>query len=99
MKNEYVYILKCSDGTLYTGYTNNLKRRLIAHNNGNGAKYTCGRLPVKYVFTQKCSDKSDALKKEIFIKGLSKTNKVKLINGKIDLDKSFQAYTRKKDSK
>ena len=79
----YVYILKCSDNTLYTGYTNNLEERIQTHNSGKGAKYTRGRLPVEIQYYEKFEDKGTALKREHEIKKLSRADKVKLIkNGK-----------------
>ncbi len=78
---NYVYILKCSDNTLYTGWTNNLEKRLKIHQSGKGAKYTRGRLPVQLLYFEKFEEKSDALKREIRIKKLSKDQKLKLING------------------
>ena len=82
---NYVYILKCSDGTLYTGYTNDLKNRLMAHNSGKGAKYTRGRLPVEIVYSEAFETKSEATKREYYIKQLSRAEKLRLIdesNGK-----------------
>lgn len=76
----YVYILKCSDKTLYTGWTNNLEKRLSCHNSGKGAKYTKYRLPVKIVYFEKLESKSEALKREYAIKQLSRKDKLKLIN-------------------
>ncbi len=76
----YVYILKCSDNTLYTGWTNDLEKRLLTHNNGKGAKYTRGRLPVEIIYHEKFQDKSSALKREHEIKKLSRTEKLSLIN-------------------
>lgn len=99
MNDNYVYILKCSDGTLYTGYTKDLKNRLKVHNSGKGSKYTRARLPVEYVFSFKCIDKSDALKKENFIKNLDRKRKIKLINGELDLEKSHNLYVKKRSSK
>lgn len=75
-----VYILECADGTLYTGVTNDLERRLKAHEGGRGAKYTRGRGPLHLVYREGCENKSEALKKELAIKGLSKTEKLSLIN-------------------
>ena len=75
----YVYILKCRDNSLYTGYTNDLESRLKVHNDGKGAKYTKGRLPVQMVYSEALETKSDALKREYQIKQLSKTQKLKLI--------------------
>ncbi|KZL90038.1 GIY-YIG nuclease family protein [Clostridium magnum] len=75
---NYVYILKCSDGTLYTGYTNNLKKRLEVHNRGKGAKYTRCRLPVELVYFEEYSTKSEATKREYAIKQLTRESKIKL---------------------
>ncbi len=80
MENEYyVYILKCSDDTLYTGITNNLERRLKAHNNGTASKYTRVRRPVTIVYSETAQDKSAALKRELEIKALTRKEKIKLI--------------------
>ena len=76
---NYVYILKCSDNTLYTGWTNNLEKRLKVHQSGKGAKYTRGRLPVELLYFEEFEEKSDALKREIRIKKLSKEKKLKLV--------------------
>ena len=73
------YILQCSDGTLYTGITNDLEKRLAAHNAGTAAKYTRVRGPVKLVFVESCADKSTALKREMEIKGLTRAKKLELI--------------------
>ncbi|MBG0763828.1 MAG: GIY-YIG nuclease family protein [Tissierellales bacterium] len=75
----YVYILKCRDNTLYTGYTNNIKDRIQTHNSGNGAKYTRGRLPVELKYFEEFEDKTEALKREHEIKKLSREDKVLLI--------------------
>jgi putative endonuclease len=76
---NYVYILLCADGTFYTGWTNNLQKRVEAHNLSKGAKYTKGRLPVKLIYFEEFQNKSDALKREAFIKKLSREDKQKLI--------------------
>ncbi|ASW42218.1 GIY-YIG nuclease family protein [Clostridium isatidis] len=76
---NYVYMLECSDGSLYTGWTNNLEKRIAAHNNGKGAKYTRVRLPVKLVYYEEYEDKIEAMKREYEIKQLSRKEKVKLI--------------------
>lgn len=77
----FVYILECSDNTLYTGITNDLEKRLDQHNNGQGAaKYTRARRPVKYVYNEKCKNRSDATKREMAIKRLSRVEKLDLIN-------------------
>ena len=76
---NYVYILSCSDNTLYTGWTNDLERRINVHSSGKGAKYTIGRLPVKLVYFEKFNDKKLAMKREYAIKRLSREEKLKLI--------------------
>lgn len=76
----YVYILRCKDNTLYTGYTVDLDNRVQVHNKGLGAKYTRGRLPVKLVYHEVLDSKSEALKREHSIKRLSRHEKLKLIN-------------------
>lgn len=73
-----LYILECKDGTLYTGITDNLERRLKAHNTGKGAKYTRGRGPLVLRHKELCTDHSAALKREIAIKRLSKAEKLQL---------------------
>ncbi|MDY6065117.1 MAG: GIY-YIG nuclease family protein [Finegoldia sp.] len=75
----YVYILRCSDGSLYTGITNNLKKRLDAHNKKRASKYTRSRVPVDYVFIKSVENKSQALKLEIKIKSLSRDKKIAYI--------------------
>jgi len=78
----YVYILECIDQTLYTGITTDLKKRLEQHNTSTrGAKYTRGRRPVKMVFSCELSNKSEAQKEEYRIRKLTKTEKIKIING------------------
>ncbi len=73
------YLLQCADETLYCGITNDLPKRLLAHNAGTGAKYTRGRLPVRLVYQESCEDKSAALKRERQIKRLSRAAKMTLI--------------------
>ena len=75
----YVYMLRCKDGSLYTGYTDDPERRAAVHNAGKGAKYTRSRLPVELVYRESCTDKSEALRREIAIKKLSKPQKEALI--------------------
>jgi len=77
---EYiVYILRCGDGSLYTGITNDLEHRLAVHNSGKGAKYTRSRLPVEPVYWETVPDKPAALRRELAIKALSRAEKLKLI--------------------
>ena len=78
MAEYWVYILRCADGTLYTGITDNLPRRLAAHNGGKGAKYTRGRGPVVLVHQESCPDRSAALRRERAIKALSRSQKLAL---------------------
>ncbi|MBP9477770.1 MAG: GIY-YIG nuclease family protein [Sebaldella sp.] len=78
----YAYILKCSDDTLYTGYTNNLENRLDTHNKGKGAKYTRVRIPVELVYYEEFEDKIEAQKREYAIKKLKRSEKLTLINKK-----------------
>ena len=73
------YLLRCADDTLYCGITNDLQKRLAAHNAGEGAKYTRGRLPVKVVYSENCADKSSALKRELQIKRMPRTAKQGLL--------------------
>lgn len=75
-----VYILKCKDSTLYTGYTNNLTKRLHKHRAGKGAKYTRGRGPFQVEFVERFSTKEEALKKEYAIKKLKRADKEHLIS-------------------
>lgn len=80
MNRNYVYILKCSDETLYTGWTNNLINRVLVHNSGKGAKYTRGRTPVQLKYYEILPCKSSALKREHEIKKLSRVDKKQLID-------------------
>lgn len=80
MKQWYVYILRCKDGTLYTGMTDDVARRAEVHNSGKGAKYTRGRTPVKVVYTEECESYSAALKREYAIKQLTRQEKLEMIN-------------------
>lgn len=73
----YVYVLKCRDGSFYTGYTNNLQKRIAMHNAGRGAKYTRSRLPVVLIGSWNLRTKSEAMKKEFLFKQLSRREKIK----------------------
>ena len=79
-QGNYTYIVKCSDETLYTGWTNNLKQRLEAHNSGKGAKYTKNRRPVELVYFEEYDTKQEAMKREYAIKQLSRQKKLALIH-------------------
>ena len=76
----YVYILRCGDGSFYTGWTNDLKKRLTAHQEGRGAKYTRGRGPLQLVYTEEFDSKSEAIKREYHIKKMSRKEKETLID-------------------
>lgn len=77
---NYTYILKCADGTLYTGWTNDLQKRLSAHNSGTGSKYTKTRLPVELIYFEEFEDKKEAMSREWHIKRLTREEKLALIN-------------------
>lgn len=79
MPSWICYLLECADGTLYCGITNDLEKRLAAHNAGIGAKYTRSRAPVTLVYMESHADKSATLKREIAIKKLSRSQKLSLI--------------------
>ena len=76
---NYTYIVACADQTLYTGWTNNLEKRIAAHNSGKGAKYTASRRPVKLVYYETFDTKAEAMQREYAIKQLSREQKLKLI--------------------
>ena len=76
----YTYILRCADNTLYTGYTNNLEKRLSVHNSGKGAKYTRCRLPVELIYYEEHEKKEEAMSREWHIKRLSRSQKEALIS-------------------
>jgi putative endonuclease len=79
---NYTYILRCSDDTFYTGWTNDIEKRVKAHNDGKGAKYTKPRRPVELVYVEEFDDKIDAMKREAAIKKLRREEKIKLIKSK-----------------
>ena len=78
--SSYVYILRCGDGTFYTGWTNDLEKRTVAHNEGRGGRYTRGRGPVEMVYSEKASSKNEALRREREIKKMTRAAKKNLIN-------------------
>ena len=75
---NYTYMVQCSDGSLYTGWTNDLDKRIRAHNEGHGAKYTRPRRPVKLVYWEEFETKEEAMKREASIKKLARAQKVRL---------------------
>lgn len=80
---NYTYIVKCRDGSLYTGWTNNLEKRILAHNEGKGAKYTKSRRPVTLVYYETFKTKEEAMSREYHIKRMSREEKEKLLDGHI----------------
>ncbi len=76
---NYTYVLRCGDGSLYTGWTNDIEKRLKAHNEGRGAKYTKGRGPVKLVYVEQFATKEEAMKREYAIKHMTRREKEKLL--------------------
>ena len=90
----YVYMLRCGDGSLYTGYTDDISRRLAAHQSGRGAKYTRSRLPVELAYWEELPDKSSALRREAAIKQLTRREKLALITEK---EKKTMTEMRRKD--
>ena len=81
--NWIVYILRCADGTLYTGITNDLDRRMSEHGSGRGAKYTKGRGPFQLVYNESCGGKGQASKREIEIKLLNRKQKLRLVSANV----------------
>lgn len=77
--NHFVYVVECSDGSYYTGYTTDVARRLQEHNDGEGAKYTRGRLPVALRHVERFSSQSNAMQREYAIKQLAREEKERLI--------------------
>lgn len=77
----YLYILRCGDGTLYTGITTDVPKRLEQHRTGKGAKYTRGRSPLELVYQEECGNHSEALKRELAVKKLTREQKEVLIRG------------------
>lgn len=80
MKPWSVYMVKCSDDSLYTGVSNDVEKRVKAHNLGKGARYTRGRGPVKLIYTEECPDKSRASIREAEIKKMNRRQKLLLVN-------------------
>ena len=83
---NYTYILKCKDGSLYTGWTNDLEQRVAAHNTGKGAKYTKARRPVELVYFEEFETKEQAMKREYAIKQMASKDKLELVRRKEKAD-------------
>jgi len=85
----YVYMVECSDSTLYTGWTVSLARRMAAHNAGRGARYTRGRLPVRLVYWEGQPDRSSAQRREVALRDLPRAAKLRLITELAERDPSI----------
>ena len=83
---NYTYILKCKDGSLYTGWTNDLEQRVAAHNTGKGAKYTKARRPVELVYFEEFETKEQAMKRDYAIKQMARKDKLELVRRKEKAD-------------
>ncbi len=81
MTKYYAYLARCSDGTLYAGYTNDLKEREAKHNQGAGARYTRARTPIKIIYSEEFETKPEAMRREYEFKKLKKDDKEKLVSG------------------
>lgn len=79
MADVWVYVLRCADGTLYTGWTSDLERRLASHGEGRGSRYTRSRLPVELAAAWQMAGRSEAMREEARIKGLTRDGKLALI--------------------
>ena len=82
---NYTYILKCGDGSLYTGWTNDIAARLEQHRRGKGAKYTKSRLPVKLVYSETFATKEEAMSREYAIKHMKRKEKLQLIENRAEI--------------
>jgi len=80
-KSNVAYILRCSDGSYYCGWTNDIEQRLKTHNSGKGGKYTRSRLPVELVYLERFETEHEARSREVFLKQLTRTQKQALIDG------------------
>jgi putative endonuclease len=92
----FVYIVRCNDGTFYTGYAVDVERRLRAHNQGRGAKYTSGRRPVSLIYAAPCRSKSEALRRERQIKRWPRDKKAELARVDFDIRCETSAPTRRR---
>lgn len=100
---NYTYILRCSDGSFYTGWTNNLEKRLDSHNEGKGAKYTRARRPVELAYYEVFNTKEEAMRREWQIKRMTRKRKILLIEQQTDgiktKEESRQQLCRPEDLK
>lgn len=79
----HLYILECGDGTLYTGITDDVQRRLAQHSSGRGAKYTRGRGPLRLVYSEECGTRAEASRREYAVHRMTREQKLNLISGKL----------------
>ena len=91
---NWVYILRCADGTLYTGWTNDLAKRVRTHNAGKGGKYTRTRLPAELVYSEELPTKREAMSREWHIKQLTREEKQKLIDGRTKRENAYEQTDR-----
>ena len=96
---NYTYIVECKDGTLYTGWTNNLEKRLRAHHEGKGAKYTKSRRPVTLVYQESFDTKEEAMRREYAIKRFSRKKKMELIERKLKESEKKTGRKRRESEK
>ena len=90
-KQNYVYMLECSDGSYYTGWTTHLRERVRTHNGGEGAKYTRSRRPVHLVYYETCSSRSDAMKREYAVKHLPRKEKERMVREAAERIAAFES--------
>jgi len=83
VSDHYVYMLECADGSLYTGYTTDVERRVAEHDAGEGAKYTRGRTPVELVYRERFESRSAAMSREYELKQLSRSEKERLVGDEV----------------
>ncbi|MBD1383514.1 GIY-YIG nuclease family protein [Metabacillus arenae] len=83
MSNHYFYVLECNDGSYYGGYTTNIEKRILVHNEGKGAKYTRAKRPVQLIYNESFQSKKEAMKAEYYFKKLSRKNKERYIAGEL----------------
>lgn len=91
----FVYMLRCADGSLYTGVSTDIERRLAEHNSGRGAKYTRGRSPVSLVYQEHCHDRGEALRREAAIRRLSRSDKLALSRDRRQVGRPFREKRRR----
>ena len=92
-KEAYTYMMECCDGSLYTGWTNDLDKRLACHNTGKGGKYTASRLPVKLVYYEKFETKQEAMRREYAIKQMARKEKMNLLTS--DSNCLYQSHKKR----